>query len=226
MSEILARLHALADPGMAAQKAAYHKTTRPVLGVRNPQINETVAIWRKTRPVDDWLVEGAALWSSGVFEARIAAAKLLIKARLPQHDAAVWALITGWLAEADGWAIADHLADAGGRRIMADLRRLDEVEGWTTSEHLWTKRGALTFTLPLAKLNHLSPDETTGRARVIGWAAAYVPDREWFIQKAVSWWLRTLSRHDPDAVRSFLEVHGPAMKPFARRDAARNLPNP
>ncbi len=225
MSEILSKLQAAADPETAASKAAYHKTTRPVLGVRNPQINEAVAIWRKDRPIADWLGEARALWASEIFEARIAAAKLLIKARLKDEDAAVWEVVLGWMSDLDGWAIADHVADAGGRRIMADLTRLDQVEAWTRSDHLWTRRAALVFTLPLAKLTHPDAAQQAGRARVLGWAEGYVPDREWFIQKAIAWWLRTLSRHDPGAVRAFLATHGPGMKGFARRDAARLLPN-
>jgi len=58
---------------------------------------------------------------------------------------------------------------------------------------------------------------------VLGWAAAYVDDRERFIQKAVAWWLRDLSRRDPERVRAFLDTHGDRLKPFARREAARHL---
>ncbi len=63
------------------------------------------------------------------------------------------------------------------------------------------------------------------RPRVLGWAARYVPDRDWFIQKAVAWWVRDLSKHDPRAARGFLDQHGPTLKPFARKEAARHLPD-
>ena len=97
------------------------------------------------------------------------------------------------------------------------------MEGWTRSDHLWTKRAAMVFTLPWAKLNHPSPEDRERRERILSWAAGYVADREWFIQKSVSWWLRTLSARDPDRVRAFLAEHGAAMKPFARRDALRRI---
>ena len=225
MSVILAALRAQADAAKAAEMAAYHKTGREVLGVGNPAINDAVAAFRDAHPIDAWPEEAAALWASGVFEARIAAGKLLIKARLTaEQDRAVWALIAGWLPDFDGWAIADTVANAGERRVMADLARLDELEGWTRSDHLWTRRAALVFTLPLAKLPHPDAAQAAARERVLGWAADYVADREWFIQKAVSWWLRTLSTHDADRVRAFLAEHGPRMKAFARKDAARKLP--
>ena len=35
---------------------------------------------------------------------------------------------------------------------------------------------------------------------MLGWASRYADDREWFIQKAIGWWLRTLSKHNPNRV--------------------------
>lgn len=66
--------------------------------------------------------------------------------------------------------------------------------------------------------------EEAARTRILTWAAGYTTDPNWFIQKSVAWWLRELSKRDPDTVQAFLARHGPAMKPFARKDAARHLP--
>ena len=96
-----------------------------------------------------------------------------------------------------------------------------EVESWTTSSHLWTKRAALVFTLGWSKGRHLSPEDHARRERILGWAEGYADDPEWFIQKAVAWWLRSLSKHDPDRVRAFVDAHGPRMKAFARKEALR-----
>ncbi|MEM6440775.1 MAG: DNA alkylation repair protein, partial [Pseudomonadota bacterium] len=101
--------------------------------------------------------------------------------------------------------------------------RLDQVEAWTRDPSLWTRRAALVATLPWAKLNHPSAEDAARRARILDWAAGYVPDHAWFIQKAIGWWLRTLSKHDPEAVRAFLDAHGEAMKPFAVREARKHL---
>ncbi|MEM8871369.1 MAG: DNA alkylation repair protein [Pseudomonadota bacterium] len=226
MSEILAHLRTLADPDVAAQKAAYHKTTRTVLGVPNPAINAAVKSWRAARDTQQWLTEADALWTSGIFEARIAAGKLLIKARYSEHEEDVWEMILGWMPDLDGWAISDHVADAGARRVMSDLDRLTVLEGWTTCDHLWRRRAALVFTLPLAKLPHPTPAHTAAREQVLRWAADYTREPEWFLQKAVSWWLRTLAKHDTARVQAFLEVHAPQMKAFALKDVRRVLPDP
>jgi 3-methyladenine DNA glycosylase AlkD len=108
--------------------------------------------------------------------------------------------------------------------LTAKPARLDTVETWITSPHMWTRRAALVITLPWTKQNHPLPEDLAARDRILGWAATYVSDPDWFIQKAVAWWLRDLSKHDPDRTRMFLADYGDRMKPFARKEAARHLP--
>jgi hypothetical protein len=110
---------------------------------------------------------------------------------------------------------------AGGqKRLLADPARLDEVEGWTTSDHMWTRRAALVFTLGFAKSRHPGAVEQAARDRVLGWCAAYADDPDWFIQKAVAWWVRDLSKKDPERAQAFLETHGARLKPWASRSGA------
>ena len=223
-AEAIALIGAAAEPGKAAEMAAYHKVDRPYLGTAVPAIDALARDWRNELSLDDRLALADGLWQSNIHEARVAAAKLLAQARIRPDDSGAWALIQSWVADFDAWAIADHVCIAGQKRIMADLARLDAVESWTGSENFWVRRAALVITLPLTKLNFPKPEETAARERVLGWAAGYVPDREWFIQKAVAWWLRDLSKHDPARTAAFLADHGPQMKAFARKEAAQYLP--
>ncbi|WP_299837925.1 DNA alkylation repair protein [uncultured Paracoccus sp.] len=216
-------LTALADPQKAAEMAAYHKAERPYLGVPVPAVEVLVAEWRAARDLAGRVALADALWKSNVHEARVAAAKLLTQARLPD-DGAVWELLASWVPDFDGWALADHAMSAASRRLVAHPERLDQVEGWTRSDHIWTRRAALVGTLPWAKMNNPKPDDLTRRERVLGWAGGMVDDREWFIQKAIAWWLRDLSKRDAPRVRAFLDEHGAQMKPFARREAGRLVP--
>ncbi len=218
----LAALRAGADPTRAAGIAVYMKVERDYLGVPMPVVNDLTKGWRQTLDIGARVALADALWQTDIHEARIAAAKLLTQARIRPDDA-VWSLIKSWGPDFDGWAIADHACMAGHRRLTANPARVDEVEPWTTSPHLWTRRAALVITLPWARLPHPKPDDIAVRERVLGWAAHYVDDRKWFIQKAVAWWLRDLSKHDPDRVRAFLDEHGPRMKAFARKEAGKYL---
>jgi 3-methyladenine DNA glycosylase AlkD len=220
--EALAELTARADPARIAAMAAHHKVDRPYLGVDNPAINEITQAWRQALPADRRLDLARGLWATNVFEARVAAGKLLTQARIPDDDA-VWATIRGFVPDFDSWAIADHMSKAGERRLVAQASRLDDVEDWVDSPHLWTRRAALVMTLPWTKQNHPRADERVARERILGWVARLAHDRDALIQKAVAWWLRDLSVHDPDRVRAFLAEHGAALRPFARIEASRRL---
>ncbi len=218
----LSQLEAAADPAKAPEMAAYHKAPRRYLGVTVPVIDALARDWRQDMDVAGRVALADALWQTDIHEARIAAAKLLTQARL-RPDEAAWDLIASWVPTFDAWAIADHACDAGQRRLVADPTRIETVEGWTTSPHMWSRRAALIITLPWAKLNFLKPEDAAIRERVLGWAAAYTQDKDWFIQKAVGWWLRDLSKHDADRVRAFLAAHGAQMKGFARKEAEKYL---
>jgi 3-methyladenine DNA glycosylase AlkD len=218
----LAQLQALADPTKAAEALAYHKVDRPYLGLRVPQIEELTTQWRADLSIEDRIQLAADLWQTNIHEARIAAAKLLTQARL-KPDQAAWELICSWVPDFDAWALADHVCIAAQKRITAEPARIDTVEDWTQSENMWTRRAALVATLPFTKQNFPKDFELEIRDRVLGWAASYCDDRDWFIQKAVAWWLRDLSKHDPARTESFLDANGERMKAFARKEAAQYL---
>ncbi len=219
----LARLEALADAARAAEMAAYHKVARRYLGATVPQVEELVAEWRAALTLEDRVALAAGLWESDIHEARVAAAKLLTQARL-RPDEAVWDLICAWTQGFDGWALADHATSAGQKRLVADPARIEVVAGWVSSPNLWTRRAALVITLPYAKMNFPKDQELAIRERAFGWAADYVADRDWFIQKAVAWWVRDLSKHDALRARAFVEGPGAGLKSFARKEAGRFLP--
>lgn len=223
IEDAIAILQIEGDGQKAVEMKSHHRADRIYFGVPNATIDAAVKTWRSDLSVDDRLALAAELWDSNVHEARVAAAKLLVQARINPDDDA-WALITSWVPQFDAWAIADHVCGAGARRLLADPSRLDVVESWTTSEHIWTKRAAMVMTLPWTKMNNPKPDDLAARERILGWAAAYTNDQAWFIQKSVSWWLRELGRHDAPRVWAFLDAHGDKMKPSLRKDACRNLP--
>ena len=220
--QALDALRALAEEGRAAQMEAYHKMPRAYLGVPNPAINELTKTWRQDLSVPQRVELAAALWPTDIFEARLAAAKLLTQARLRPDDAA-WALLQSWVLDFDSWAIADHVCMAGQKRLIADPARLNDIADWHRADHMWTRRAAFVITLPWTKQNHPKPAELAVRERVLGWAETLTADHDWFIQKVLAWWLRDLSKHDAPRTRAFLEANGSAMKPWAVREASRHL---
>ncbi len=223
LDDALTALRNAAEDGRAAGMADYHKVPREYLGVPNPAINDLAKEWRGPLSIEERVALADQLWKTNIFEARLAAAKLLTQARI-SPDQAVWDLIVSWVPDFDSWAIADHAMMAGQKRLVADPSRIEEVESWTKSDVHWTRRAAMVITLPYTKQNHPKPDELAIRKRVLGWAVRYVEDPEWFIQQSVAWGLRDLSKHEAPRVEYFLANHAKKMKPFARKEAAKFLP--
>ncbi len=222
LDKALAALHAAIEPGRAEQMATYHKQSRVVLGVGNEVLNDLSKAWRQDLDPEARVALASALWDTDIFDARILAAKLLTQARI-KEDAAVWELLQSWVPGFDSWAIADHACSAISKRLQAAPERLDLVESWTVAEAMWTRRAALVATLPWAKLSNPKAADLEARERILGWAEDYVTDCDWFIQKAIGWWVRDLSKHDAARARAFLDVNGDRLKAFARKEAMKYL---
>ncbi|MEP4194984.1 MAG: DNA alkylation repair protein [Aliishimia sp.] len=221
--DALAQITALQNPEGAAGSKAYHKIERPYLGVANPVLNTLTRDWRADMDAEARVETADFLWKTNIYEARIAAAKLLTTARIRPDDTPAFDLIMSWAPDFDSWAIADHACMAGQKRMLEDPSRVDQIEAWTQSDHMWTRRAALVITLSWTKQNHPKQIDLEIRDRVLGWAAGYLADPEWFIQKAVAWWVRDLSKHDRTRAETFIANHGEAMKPFARKEASKYL---
>lgn len=211
------------DPRKAADMAAYHKIPRQYLGVSNSDIDALTKTWRAELNLDARCDLAQALWDSDIHEARIAAAKLFTQARIKPDDRRVWQTIQSWVPQFDGWAVTDAVSIAGQKRLLANPARIDEIALWVGSEHLWTRRATLVMTLPWTKQNFPKSEDLEIRDRVLVWAATYSADSEWFLQKAVAWWIRELSKHDANRARAFLATHGDQMRPSLRKEAGRLL---
>lgn len=222
LDDALSAMREHIEPGRAEQMKAYHKIDREYLGIANGPLDDLAKVWRRSLSVEERVSLASELWNTNIYEARVLAGKMLTQARIKPDDG-VWRLIISWVKDFDSWAIADHASMAGQRRLSADPSRIEDIEAWTTSDHMWTKRAALVMALPYTKNRNATEHELETRERILGWAAGYVADKEWFIQKAVAWWLRDLSKRDPDRVRAFLETHGEDMKAFARKEASKYL---
>ena len=222
LDEAIAALECCGDADRAAVAAEYHKVERRYLGVPVPLIEDMTRLWRAQATLDERIALADALWHSDIHEAKVAAAKLLTQARIRPDDA-VWATIASWAPGFDAWAVSDHACNAGARRLSAAPSRLDEVEGWLESSNMWTRRAALVITLPFTKSNNPTEDEQAIRTRILDWCTRLAAERDWFIQKAIGWWLRELSKHDPARVNAWLGEHGATLKPFARKEAAKYL---
>lgn len=222
-AQALDALAARSDTGRAQDMANYHKVARHYLGLGNDTVEDLVRRWRADLERDGKIALAAGLWDSDIHEARIAAAKLLSQSRIRPDDTPVWDELQRWVVQFDSWAIADTAAKAIERRLISDPRRLTQVAAWIAHDNMWTRRAALVSTLHWAKGRHPDPDHLHARETVLAWMAALAPDPEWFIQKAIGWWLRTLSKHDPARVSAFLDLHSDSLRAVARKEGSKYL---
>jgi 3-methyladenine DNA glycosylase AlkD len=209
------RLRAMGSPARAEKEKSYQKSAWTHWGVPLPQMDVAIRDILKDASAGERLALARRLWREPVWDLKIVAGRLLNASSVPPTEP-LWRFVRARMADLDGWAVADNLATVAARCLLADERRLDVVEGWVKSPHLWTRRAALVFTLPWTR-DGRDPD------RMLGWAGELASDREWFIQKAIGWWLRELSKRDAPRVRHFLAEHGAALKGVARREATKYL---
>ncbi len=208
-------LRAHGTPARADTEKRYQKSSWTHWGVPLPKMDVAIRSTLEDLPIEALVPLSERLWAEPVWDLKIVAARILARPSVPVSGAS-WAFVLERLPQLDGWAVADNLAAVGSRCLLADPHRLDEVDTWVDSPHLWTRRAALVFTLPWTR-NDRDPE------RMLGWAVRLAGDREWFIQKAIGWWLRELSKRDPARVRRFLAEHGSTLKAFARREASKYL---
>jgi 3-methyladenine DNA glycosylase AlkD len=222
--QALETLESLSDPARAAEALAYHKTPRRYLGLLPAEIDAQVATWRADLSVEGRISLADGLWNTDVHDARVAAAKLLTQARM-RPDEGAWHLVCDWVQQLDVWALADLVTTAGQKRVVANPERVADLEEWIESPNHWVRRAALMMLLPWAKMNNLKDADYDIRETGLIWAEHLVPDRNWFIQKAIADWLGALSKHDPARTAEFMDGPGLGLKTFARKEAARRLPD-
>lgn len=204
------------DVEKAEQHKNYHKSEREHWGLTVPQCDQLAKEFTKGMSENEKIALAEALWKTDQFDAMVIAIKILSsKSIKPSKE--LWKLLNECLTVVDGWALEDGLAHVAWKCIHADEELLHELEKWTKHSDFWMRRAVLIYTLPYAKKGK-NPE------RMLQWAAGYVNDTEWFIQKAIGWWLRVLGEHNPERVIVFLKQHWKSLKSVARKEATRKLP--
>lgn len=213
---IIKELRKYSDPERAVFEKKYQKSERKHFGISHKNIEKSLRSFVKEYSQADLLNCAQKLWQTDVFDDMVTATKILKHKKITK-DKNLWSFCSHWIKDCDGWALADGLSMSLREVLVNDPSLLDELDLWKESEHLWTKRAVLVFTLPYAtkKLPH---------KRMIAWAGEYATDGRWFIQKAIGWWMRTLSADSPGEVVEFVQKYWQDLKPVAKKESTRKLP--
>ncbi len=160
---LIARLQTLRNSTRAEKEKAYQKSRWEHWGVALPKMDLAIREIPKDLSPQKLLSLSARLWREPVWDLKIVATRIVARDAMPATEQ-LWKFVRARVPDLDGWAVADNLASVGSRCLLADPWRLDDVESWVASRHLWTRRAALVFTLPWTR-NDRDPE------RMLRWAS-------------------------------------------------------
>jgi 3-methyladenine DNA glycosylase AlkD len=131
------------------------------------------------------------------------------------------ARLEGWGRGIDSWSTVDSF----GRTLSGPAWRqgliADEVlHRWANSDDRWWRRAALVSTVALNVRSHGGTGDV-GRTLAVCRLLAADPDD--MVVKALSWALRELVVHDPEAVRTFLDEHDDLLAARVKREVRNKL---
>lgn len=119
------------------------------------------------------------------------------------------------------WGSVDSFARLVSGPAWRDGQVSDElIHHWAESEDRWWRRAALVSTVAL---NVRSQGGRGDVPRTLGVCRLLVDDPDDMVVKALSWALRELVVHDPEAVRGFLEEHEDRLTARVKREVRNKL---
>src|SRR5438128_10905638 len=189
------------NPARAAAEKAYLKSDLEFLGVGLPAMRETVrTVKRKNSGLDrrGLVALVRTLWSRPVFERRMTAV-LLLEAFQPLLRPVDITLLERFIHQSKTWAFVDELATAiVGPVVERSPILLRVLDRWSLDDDFWLRRSAM---LALLRPLRRGDSDFTQFAR---YAEAMLPEREFFIGKAIGCVLRGTTEKRPALVYQWL----------------------
>jgi 3-methyladenine DNA glycosylase AlkD len=228
-AKLTAALRALGTPARAEQEKRYLKSDLEFFGVAVPHLRAAVKAAVKEQLAADgrpgsrlaretavaWVL---ALWRAPVHERRAAAIEILQLA-VPGLVADDLATVEQLIHESLTWAYVDTLAgNIAGRVAQRDPASWKRIDTWATDGDFWVRRSALLALLPGIRTGQ--PD----LQRFTRYSGPMLPEKEFFIRKAIGWVLRETCRRDPEWVAAWTEAHLAEISGVTFREAVRRLP--
>lgn len=121
----------------------------------------------------------------------------------------------------DSWSTTDAYARTLAGPLWLRRKVPDRlILGWAKSPDVWWRRAALVSTVAL---NTRSQGGMGDPVRTLRICRLLATDHHPMVAKALSWALRALVPHDPEAVQSFLETHEAEVAALVRREVGHKL---
>lgn len=211
---------ALANQGNAERAEGagnYMKHVAPFIGIATPERRAlTKAAWTDlSLPTSDELGTAAlSLFALPQREYHYAACDLIAKYIACADEYFPAEYLEQLLTTRSWWDTVDGLVTAGVSPLCFRYNATQIIDEWSSSENIWLIRAAIGHQRGWKK--------DTDVKRILEICDQHWDEKEFFIAKAIGWALRDITRFDPRAVRSFLQVH-PSPNSVAVREAQRGL---
>ncbi len=188
-SDILAHLQSLAKPENVAGMARYGINTDHTYGVSMPILRQFARGIGKDHRL------AAALWSSGVHEARILASLVDDPALVTEEQ------MDRWVADFDSWDVCDQCCSNLFTRTPLAYRKAIE---WSSGQKEFTKRAGFVLMATLAVKDKKGPDGQF-EPFFANIKMGATDDRN-FVRKAVNWALRQIGKRSLDLNRKAIDT--------------------
>lgn len=222
MAEIRQRLAAAADPASAEPMRAYMKSEMPYRGVRAPELKALLRIAVDAHPLtgcEQWGSAVMALWREAEFrEERYAAIALTgLRRHRPCQTMETLPMYREMITTGAWWDLVDELAT---NRIGDLLRAFPEpmkveMREWSRSPDRWLRRTSI--------LCQVRFKAATDLDLLYDCIEPNLPDRDFFIRKAIGWALRQHAWTDPNEVVRYVGEHESRLSGLSRREALKNV---
>jgi 3-methyladenine DNA glycosylase AlkD len=199
------------------------RTALPFYGAGLQDMKRLAATWAREHPEAgpaEVLTLVDVLWQTWIREEMVTATMLLDR-RPDARDRFGVRRYDRWARSLDNWETTDNL----GGRVLGPWAAADPDDRLGVLERFAGRRNPWLRRLALVGCVYVGRREEAGRwfPRVTGIVLRLSDDREAAIPKAISWVLRSYTRHAAAAVAGFLDSHAADLPAIAVREARNKL---
>jgi 3-methyladenine DNA glycosylase AlkD len=218
-------LASLADPARAPAMQAYMKSSMPFRGVPSPPRKALAKDLFRTHPLPDfdaWRQTVLALWRGAEYreERYLAIALARHRSYRAYQTPAALPICEELIVTGAWWDFVDEVAVG----LLGPILRASPAAvrplmlAWRADRDLWRRRSAI--------ICQVGAKESTDLDLLTACLEPNLPDREFFIRKAIGWALRDYAWTDPAWVRAWVAAHDGQLSGLSRREALKNVAEP
>lgn len=200
---------------------AYMKSAMPYYGLTSSQVDaicKQVFADHAFASCDEWRAAILELWRRARYrEVRYAAIRLVShKPHRGCWTPELMPMLEEMIVSGAWWDYVDALAQVIGELLRTHPKKIRPLmRAWSTDENLWKRR------VSIICQNSFKRD--TDLELLYANIEPNLPDRDFFIRKAIGWALRAYALTDPKEVSRYVREHEAKLSGLSRREALKNI---